>query len=231
MIVGAATKAPKWLEEVGYRCPTDPHDGLMQYAFQTKLTTFEFFSSMPDGLRDFNMFMGNTIGARSYWVDWFPVKEQLLDGANKESALLVDVGAGKGHDLIAFRDKFPDEGTLVLQGLAAVTTSVRDIPPSIEVMTHGFFTEQPCLEILEQAKKAMKPGYSKLLIHEMIIPEQGAPVFHAMLDMTMMAFNAGMERTKRQWKELLSKAGLEVVKIWLPRQEDADDIVEAVLKE
>lgn len=76
----------------------------------------------------------------------------------------------------------------------------------------------------------MKPGYSKLLLHEMIIPEQGASTFHAMLDMTMMAFNAGMERSQRQWEELLSRAGLEVVKIWPPLQDDADGIVEAMLK-
>lgn len=76
----------------------------------------------------------------------------------------------------------------------------------------------------------MTPGYSKLLLHEMIIPEKNASTFHAMLDMTMMAFNAGMERTEIQWKELLEKAGFEVVKFWAPLQEDADGIVEAVLK-
>ncbi|KAI1360719.1 O-methyltransferase [Xylaria arbuscula] len=83
-------------------------------------------------------------------------------------------------------------------------------------MDHDFLTEQPiecarvyfyhhiihdwsddnCREILKRVKKAIKPGYSRLL-HEMIIPEEGASVFHAMLDMTMMAFNAGIERTER----------------------------------
>lgn len=77
----------------------------------------------------------------------------------------------------------------------------------------------------------MKPGYSKLLIHEMLIPEQGASTFHAMLDMTMMCFNAGMERTEKQWRALLEKAGLTVVKVWFAPQADADGIVEAVLLE
>ena len=75
----------------------------------------------------------------------------------------------------------------------------------------------------------MKPGYSRLLIHEMIVPEQGASTFHAMLDMTMMAFNAGMERTEKQWRVLLENAGLRVIKVWEPL-EDADGIVEAVLE-
>ncbi|KAI1386837.1 putative O-methyltransferase [Hypoxylon trugodes] len=252
MIIGAATKGPKYLEEVGYRCPTDPHDGFMQYAFQTKFNVFGLFNSMPRVLNDFNLFMGNTLGARNYWVDWYPIEEQLLNEINAETPLLVDVGAGKGHDLIAFREKYPNhEGRLILQDIAPVIDNIQGIDPDIELMTYDFFSEQPvkgarsyffhhilhdwsnykCLEILKNVKKAIKPGYSKLLLHEMILAEQGAPVFHAMLDMTMMAFNSGMERTQRQWKELLEEAGLEVVKFWLPPQEDADGIVEAMLKE
>jgi len=75
----------------------------------------------------------------------------------------------------------------------------------------------------------MKPGYSKLLLHEMIVPEQGASQFHAQLDMTMMAFNGGMERSKQQWKVLVEKAGFELLKIWDPVEEGADGIVEAIL--
>lgn len=78
----------------------------------------------------------------------------------------------------------------------------------------------------------MKPGYSKLLIHDMILPEQGASTYHALLDLTMMAFNSGMERTGKQWVDLLERAGFEVVKLSMPEDEpDADGIVEAVLKE
>lgn len=144
MIVGAAQKAPKYLKEYGYRCPADPRDGLMQFAFQTKLTTFELFSSMPPVLRDFNLFMGNTMGARDYWVDWYPVEQQLLDGAHDRTPFLVDVGAGKGHDLVAFHEKYPNKGRLVLQDLATVTDSVKEtLDPAIDVMTYNFFTEQP----------------------------------------------------------------------------------------
>jgi hypothetical protein len=86
------------------------------------------------------------------------------------------------------------------------------------------------LEILQRVKQAMKPGYSKLLLHEMILPEKGASSFHAMLDLTMMIFNGGMERTAKQWESLLAKAGFEVVKVWLP-EDDADGIVEAMIRE
>lgn len=80
-------------------------------------------------------------------------------------------------------------------------------------------------------KNAMKPGYSRLYIHEMIVPDTQASTYVAMLDMTMMCFNAGMERTARQWKELLAKVGLEVIKVWTPPEDGAGGIVEAIVKE
>lgn len=143
MIVGAAQKAPNYFREGGYRCPTEPRDGLMQYAFQTKMTAFELFKSIPRVFKDFNTFMGNTMGARQYWVDWFPVQDRLLDGARPDSALVVDVGAGRGHDLLEFNAKYPGQGRLVLQDLPSVTSSLGDVDPAVEVMPYDFFTEQP----------------------------------------------------------------------------------------
>lgn len=140
----AGQKAPKYFSEAGYRCPTDPRDGLMQYAFQTKLTMFEYMSSIPRVLKDFNTFMGNTMGARKYWTDWFPVQERLLDGANEASPLLVDVGGGKGHDVLGFQAKYPQKGRrLVLQDLSPVTSEFGYLGPAIERMNYDFFTEQP----------------------------------------------------------------------------------------
>jgi hypothetical protein len=95
LIVGAASKAPTYLAEAGYRCPTDPHDGLVQYAFQTKLGTFDYLSSRPSLLKDFGNFMGNTMGARKYWVDWFPCQTQIIDEATREFPLVIDVGGGR----------------------------------------------------------------------------------------------------------------------------------------
>lgn len=145
-MVGAMRKAPKYFQESGYRCPMDPRDGLMQYAFQTKLSTFDFFSSLPNVFRDFNTFMGNTMGARGYWVDWFPVEERLLnENYDHNTALLVDVGAGKGHDLVAFHSKYPGMGRLVLQDLPNIIESMGQIDPAIELMKYDFFTKQPVI--------------------------------------------------------------------------------------
>ncbi|KAF3055593.1 Demethylsterigmatocystin 6-O-methyltransferase [Daldinia childiae] len=248
MVMGAASKAPKYLKEAGYRCPTDPNDGFMQYAFQTKLTTFQLFNSIPQVQKDFNNFMGSTLGSRKIWLDWYPIQE-LIDGAVPDSALLVDIGGGKGHDLIAFHERYPHKGRLVLQDF--VIDTIEELDPAIDPMYYDFFAEQPikgarayyyhhilhdwsdykCLEILKHVRDAMKPGYSKLLLHEMIIPETGASPLYAMLDMTMMCFNAGMERTERQWRELLETAGFEVVKVWPSPEVGGDGMVEAIVKE
>lgn len=143
-IVEAGQKAPKYFSEVGYSCPTEPRDGLMQYGLQTKLTVFEYMSSNPRILKDFNNFMGNTLGARKYWTDWFPIQERVLDSASEASPLLVDVGGGKGHDLLEFQAKYPQKAhRLVLQDLSPVTSDLGDLDQAIKRMTYDFFMEQP----------------------------------------------------------------------------------------
>ena len=109
LMVNASTKLPKYLRETGFESPSDPRDGVIQYAVQSKLGVFDLLNSLPESLRDFNTFMGNTMGARKHWVDWYPVGERLFNGLDEThpNALLVDIGGGRGHDLTAFHNKFP----------------------------------------------------------------------------------------------------------------------------
>ena len=157
--MGAAQMGPKYLREVGYRSPTDPNDGFTQYAFQTKLSTFELISTMPDIFKDFNSFMGRTVGARKKWLEWYDVTGRLIQGASPDVPLFVDVGGGKGHDTIKFQEMFPSSGQLILQDLAPVITSVQDLPFGIDAIPYDFFTPQPvkgkavlssCTEILSK---------------------------------------------------------------------------------
>ncbi|TGO35931.1 hypothetical protein BHYA_0140g00020 [Botrytis hyacinthi] len=256
----AALHAPRYFLEKSHTSPTNPHDGLMQYAHGTKLQSFDYFGTMPGNvLGDFNTFMGNTMGARKYWLDWWPVEERVFEGVEgADNTLLVDVGGGKGHDIMAFEEKFGGRekrvGRLVLQDQHHVLEEIGEgeLGEGIEKCGYDFFTEQPvknsriyfyhhilhdwsdykCLEILRVLKSAMKPNYSKLIIHEMIMPESGASTYHALLDLTMMVFNGGIERTGKEWRELLVKAGFEVTGIWVPEDEpDADGIIEAIVRE
>ncbi|KAM5349552.1 hypothetical protein ACJ41O_006057 [Fusarium nematophilum] len=220
LITSAAIKAPKYLRETGYVSPSDPKDGFLQYTHQTKHDVFGFLGTRPELFRDFNTFMGNTMGTRKYWYDWFPVQERLVDGFDASFPLLVDVGGGRGHDMQAFHAKFPKIGRLILQDLPQVIQNIRagDLDGAIEKVEHDFFTQQPvkgarayflhhilhdwsdlhCLKILKQLHAAMKPGYSRLLIHDLILPDTGATAYQCIYDMTMMTFNSSLERSQSQ---------------------------------
>lgn len=71
----------------------------------------------------------------------------------------------------------------------------------------------------------MVPGFSKLLIHELILPDVGAAEIQARFDLVMMTFNGGMERSRAQWTKLLQDAGFTNIQIW--EHLDHDGIIEA----
>ena len=72
----------------------------------------------------------------------------------------------------------------------------------------------------------MKPGYSKLVINDIVIPETGATRFQTQSDMTMLAFLGAMERTEAQWRKLIEEAGLKVNGVWVG---PAESVIEAEL--
>jgi hypothetical protein len=71
----------------------------------------------------------------------------------------------------------------------------------------------------------MIPGYSKLLIHELILPDTGAVEIQARFDLVMMTFGGGAERSRAQWIKLLEDAGF--CNIVLHEHLDHDGIIEA----
>jgi predicted nuclease with RNAse H fold len=82
--------------------------------------------------------------------------------------------------------------------------------------------------ILNHIAAAMKKGYSKLLIEELILPKSDAQLLPILFGMMVMVAGRGMERTRLQWTTLLKASGLEVKKFWIPNG-DASGIIEAEL--
>ena len=80
----------------------------MQRAFGTDKTTWEYFASQPGEMQIFNTFMFGVRGAGLFWIDWFPIEERLLNGANikHDSVLMVDAGGDRGHNLKGTKAKF-----------------------------------------------------------------------------------------------------------------------------
>jgi len=79
----------------------------------------------------------------------------------------------------------------------------------------------------------MKPGYSRLLINETVLPETGCSAFEAAGDMNMMVILGGMKRTQSQWKQIVeSISGLEIVKTWMSDDENClDGVIEVVRRD
>jgi hypothetical protein len=72
----------------------------------------------------------------------------------------------------------------------------------------------------------MDKDCSTLLINEYVLPNTGADVHPASLDLTMMSLFSGMERTENHWHRLLNSVGLDIVKIWPGK----DSVIEAKKK-
>ncbi|KAJ5759510.1 S-adenosyl-L-methionine-dependent methyltransferase [Penicillium odoratum] len=68
--------------------------------------------------------------------------------------------------------------------------------------------------ILSQIVEAMDPDYSILVIDDYVLPDTGAELRAAEMDILMWLHTAGLERTVSQWKNLFDKVGLELVDIW-----------------
>jgi hypothetical protein len=101
----------------------------------------------PEVASQFNNHMTAYHQGRPSWMDTgFYDVESLFSNIDKDDVLLVDVGGSMGHDLSEFRCKWSGApGRLVLQDLPEVVAQARtmQLNPSIEVMEHDFFTEQP----------------------------------------------------------------------------------------
>jgi hypothetical protein len=78
---------------------------------------------------------------------------------------------------------------------------------------HGW-SDAEAVKVLQRFATAMERGYSKLLLHEKVIPLQGATPDVTAGDLTMMATFSARERTFHMWDEIFASAGLRVVKVW-----------------
>jgi len=177
----------------------------------------------------------------------------------KDPVLLVDIGGNMGHDLQRFVSAFPaspaKKGKLILQDQASVISAAPIATLEklgIICMAHDFFTPQPvrgarayylhhilhdwpdgkCVSIVSQIKGAMKPGYSRLLINEHVIPDGDKDDDTKLsweatyLDLYMMILFGSRERTAREWKVLLEdKCGLKILQVWNPG-EGVEGIIE-----
>lgn len=242
-----------YFQKNGFGSLSDPKNGPFQKVTGST-TFFDYAQANPPWGVYLNHHMGGYSQGRPSWMDhgFFPVEERLLkdaDTSSGDAALLVDIGGNIGHDLDEFRRKFPEaKGRLVLQDLKRVIDQIVELDPQIERMPYDFHTEQPvkgarayfmhsvlhdwqdeeCESILARATAAMKPGYSKLLINENVIPAKNADWQATSVDLVMMSLYSSKERTEADWRRLLDKASLKIVQIW-SKGEGVESLIECEL--
>jgi hypothetical protein len=224
---------PEYLARTGYVNPENPANGIFQYTKGFKGGLFEYYDSHPEEGASFNNIMGGVMAHQAGMLDIYP-SESLLEGASADGPLLVDVGGNVGHDIERLRARLPTvTARLVLQDRPDVVRLAK-CPSSVQVMAHDFFmpqpihgarayymhgvihdwSDEPARRILGHIRDAMTPGYSKLLVHDHVLPAINPHPQATAYDLTMMVKVSAFERTEAMWQELLTSAGFKLLKIW-----------------
>ncbi|KAL8992750.1 MAG: hypothetical protein Q9188_007505, partial [Gyalolechia gomerana] len=89
------------------------------------------------------------------------------------------------------------------------------------------WSDETSVKILKQVAAVMKPGYSKILINDIVIPATGTSYIQAGLDCPVLQASA-TERTEAMWKKVIKEAGLRLVKIGTDGR-NYESIIEAEL--
>ena len=90
-----------------------------------------------------------------------------------------------------------------------------DVPVAdLYVMKHVLhdWNDEQCKTILGNCAKHLQPG-GRVLIIEMVIPDDGRPSAAQLMDVNMLVVTHGKERTTGQYAELLAAAGLRLVDV------------------
>lgn len=180
----------------------------------------------------FSTFLASYRNARIPWTSMY-MTEEIVDG-HTGGPLLVEIGGNHGDDLESFRSKHPGkEKQMFLEDMPAVLEKAT-CAAEIHRTPHDLFRTQPtkgarayymhsilhdyndedALVILGHVKDAMIPGYSKLLIIDMMLPPSGPSRLEMAVDLQMLVMVAGKERTEEMFGQMFAKAGIRVVKIW-----------------
>ena len=131
-------------------------------------------------------------------------------------------------------DLFSDQPVRGWYSLTAMTFVELQTDSSIGARAYFFraifhdWSDADCRSILTHTARAMEPGYSKLLIEDLVLPEAGASLREAAVDVLMFMMPGGIERTISDWAKLLESVGLRIVKVWADRDR-SEPVIEAEL--
>jgi hypothetical protein len=195
---------------------------------ETGKRTFEYLMSDKDAAEVFNRGM-TAVSA---------VTADAMTAAYDVSAFrkIVDIGGGHGRLLSALLQNAPGaRGVLfdmpaVVEGAPPILSQygVRD---RVEIASGDFFDKVPpggdlyvmkaiihdwqddeALKILENVRRALAPG-AKVALFECVVTGRNEKHFSKFLDIEMIVHAGGRERTKDEYAELFTRAGLRLTRV------------------
>ncbi|PYI20164.1 putative O-methyltransferase [Aspergillus violaceofuscus CBS 115571] len=244
----AALNLPTYLANIGYREPTSVERTNYAAIDPDGLTFFARLQTSPAYFESFTGHMESWTERKTPWTKVYDTARLLRESPLEEgSAFVVDVGGNTGIDIVHAQKKHPDlpAGAFILQDLPEIIATSR-VDEKTTTMAHDFFLPQPvegshiyfmhavlhdwpddkAKQILINTRNAMKKGYSKLLIYDIVLPSTKASTVQATMDVQMMSLLSAAERTEADWRRLLTDAGLQVCKFW-PDPRQYEMIIEA----
>lgn len=246
-------KFPEWLKNRGYRTTGSADDNVFTEVLGSPVEVW--YENHPKASIIFDSAMSIQESFPKDMTPPYPFSEDIGElSSDPDAVTLVDIGGGFGQAIKSIRARYPSvKGRFVLQDLAKTINQIdkdqakRD---GFEPMIHNFFEPQvikgakyyhlrrvlhdwndgPSLKILKATRAAMEEtrNYSRLLIHEFVLPDIGCGYVEAMVDLMMMQTCDGTERTESQWHKLLKEAGFEIIRIFRA-QVGVTAVIEAVL--
>lgn len=188
---------------------------------------FGFYAKSPDEAGAFTRAMGNLSGMVAREV------VRVTDFSKAET--IVDVGGANGMLLATVLEANPkargvvfDLPHVVADGKAAILA--RGLAERVEVTGGDFFAGVPegdvlllkqvlhdwddakSVAILRRCQAALRPG-GRVVVVEMLLPEDNAPSMAQMMDLNMLVVAGGRERRSAEFGSLFAEAGLKLERV------------------
>lgn len=167
---------------------------------------------------------------------------------------VVDVGGGFGHLAVALLEKYPMLTAAVLDMPEVIPAARKRFPvndPAVSsrleyvggdmfqsvppadayIMKHIIhdWDDERCIRLLTNCRQTMR-GDGRVICVDSVLPPMGdaSETPAKLLDITMLVFITGKERTRTQWEELYRAAGLEIRKVTPIQDNFGTSIIEGV---
>jgi SAM-dependent methyltransferase len=192
------------------------------------LAAFEYYSKHPEEGEQFGKAMENVSGFAAQAV----LEAYDFSGVRT----ILDVGGGNGSLALLILSQHPQMQGKVFDlpyiesqakaGIHAAGAAQRcefhagdffqAVPEGADLHTLKFilhdWNDEECVQILRRCRAALAPG-GKVLLVEMLVPEEIRPDFVMLMDLNMLVMTGGRERTAKEFEKVLTEAGFERMRV------------------